>query len=109
MTLKENMERYGSSRPIKQCKVCKTYTDSYESRAGGDIVCDSLCNHTLTTINKIYSDGRYNRKVSEEDFAKIVTEKCYNVARKVCEDNGEDLYEYDDEDTLHTSTSRQIY
>src|SRR5207248_3282181 len=60
--LKENRERYGSSRPIKQCKVC---TDSYESQAKGDIVCGSLCNNTLTTINKIYSDGRYNDKISD--------------------------------------------
>ena len=51
--MKENQERYGTSRAIKQCKVCKIHTDYYESRAGGDIVCGSLCNNTLTTINKI--------------------------------------------------------
>ena len=106
-TLKENIERYGSFWPIKQCKVCKTYTDSYESRAGGDIVCGSLCNNTLTTINKIYSDGRYNDKISDEYFHKIITEKCYNVTRNTCEND--DLYEYDDDDTLHPSTSSQMY
>src|SRR5439155_21876708 len=41
-TLKENQERYGSSRSIKQCKVCKIHTDYYKSRAGGNIVCRSL-------------------------------------------------------------------
>ena len=105
---KEDLERYGSTRPIKQCKVCRKYTDNYESRAGGDIVCDSLCNHTLTVINKIYSDGRYNDKISDEYFHKIVTEKCYNTARKACE-NDDELYEYDSEDTLHPSEHRQIY
>ena len=96
--MKENQERYGTSRAIKQCKVCKIHTDYYESRAGGDIVCGSLCNDTLTTINKIYSDKRYNQKVSENFIEEIIQHKCQNVARKRFEQYDDDVYESDPED-----------
>src|SRR5207245_3270962 len=61
----------------------------------------------LTTINKIYSDGRYNKKISEEYFAKIITEKCYNTARKV-HDEDEDWFECDGY-TLQPSTNMKLY
>ena len=104
--MKENQERYGSSRPIKQCKVCKIHTDCYESRAGGDIVCGSLCNDTLTTINKIYSDKRYNQKASEEFIEEIIQHKCQNVARKRFDQYNDDVYESDPEDDSTIGISR---
>ena len=93
--MKENQERYGSSRPIKQCKVCKIHTDCYESRSGGNIVCGSLCNDTLTAVNKIYSDKRYNQKASEEFIDEIIQHKCSRVADKRFKKNGDDIYESD--------------
>jgi len=96
--MKENQERYGSSRPIKQCKVCKIHTDCYESRSGGNIVCGSLCNDTLTAVNKIYSDKRYDQKTSEEFIEEIIQHKCQNIARKRFNQYDDDVYESDPED-----------
>jgi hypothetical protein len=103
--LKENQERFGSSRSIKQCKVCKTYTDFYESRAGGDIVCGRLCNITLTVVNKLYSDKRYNDKLGEEKVQEILDEKCYHTVRKNFEDLEEEFYELDSDGSNDQTTS----
>ncbi|GBB86910.1 hypothetical protein RclHR1_13360007 [Rhizophagus clarus] len=36
------LERYGSKTTIRQCCVCGKHTDSYDSRAEGEIVCDQI-------------------------------------------------------------------
>jgi len=78
--LKENVERYGSTRPIKKCGVCKIQTDEYDSRAGGQIVCSKICNHTLTVVNRVYKDKRCPQNPSIYQFMQLVKEKLANVA-----------------------------
>ena len=55
-TKREALERYGSKTTIRQCCVCKKHTDSYDSRAGGEIVCGQECNNVMTIVNKIQKD-----------------------------------------------------
>ena len=55
-TKREALERFGSKTTIRQCYVCKKHTDSYDSRAGGEIVCGQECNNVMTIVNKIQKD-----------------------------------------------------
>src|SRR2546430_554668 len=102
--MKENQERYRTSRAIKQCKVCKIHTDYYETRAGGDIVCVSLCNDTLITINTIYSDKRYTQKVAENFIEQSIQQKCQNVARKRLEQYDNHVFFFQAEDGIRDLT-----
>ncbi|GBB94529.1 hypothetical protein RclHR1_23720003 [Rhizophagus clarus] len=50
------LERYGSKTTIRQCCVCGKHTDSYNSRAGGEIVCDQECNDIMTIVYRARKD-----------------------------------------------------
>ncbi|RIA96304.1 hypothetical protein C1645_815629 [Glomus cerebriforme] len=62
------LERYGSKITIRQCQVCKKHTDSYESRAGGDIVCGQECNNVLSIMNMVHKDksGKSREQLTRE-------------------------------------------
>ncbi|CAB4428153.1 unnamed protein product [Rhizophagus irregularis] len=41
---KEKLERTGSTKNIRKCFICLLVTDTYDSRAGGDLVYSNECN-----------------------------------------------------------------
>jgi hypothetical protein len=69
------LERYGSRTTIRQCHVCKKHTDSYNSRAGGEIVCGQECNDVMSILHKVYKDKSRNpvEQVIEEKIKVMVT------------------------------------
>ncbi|PKY59685.1 hypothetical protein RhiirA4_482646 [Rhizophagus irregularis] len=71
---KEKLERTGSTKNIRRCFVCLLETDTYDSRAGGDIVCSNECNVAATVINKISKDKRNNGK----NWRELLNEKIRN-------------------------------
>gem|GEM_PF-3451066 len=105
--LKENMDRYGSTRPIKKCDVCKIQTDEYDSRAGGQIVCSKICNHTLTVVNRVYKDKRCPQNPSICQFMQLTKEKISNVTAIIEEEDMECEY-YDENDNYSTQLEKHI-
>ena len=65
---REALERYGSKTTIRQCHVCRKHTDTYQSRAGGDIVCGKECNDVMSIMHRVHKDksGRPFEQVVEE-------------------------------------------
>jgi len=104
---KENMERYGSTRPIKKCDVCKIQTDEYDSRAGGQIVCSKICNHTLTVVNRVYKDKRCPQNPSICQFMQLAKEKISNVTA-IIEDEDMECEYYDKNDNYSTQLEKHI-
>ena len=69
------LERYGSKTTIRQCQVCKKHTDTYQSRAGVEIVCGQECNDVLSTMNRVYKDksGKLREQIIEEKIKVMVS------------------------------------
>src|ERR1700722_2282188 len=87
-TKREALERYGSKTTIRQCCVCKKHTDSYDSRASGEIVCGQECNDIMTIVNKVQKDK------SGRTFEEIMKEKIkLMVDRQMNTDFEDDEYE----------------
>ncbi|GET02135.1 hypothetical protein GLOIN_2v1780098 [Rhizophagus clarus] len=68
------LERYGSKTTIRQCCVCGKHTDSYNSRAGGEIVCDQECNDIMTIVYRARKDKSDEDKYEIERLTKRINQ-----------------------------------